>query len=430
MKRTIFLLLIALQSQAQQVFTSVDQFTEYALKQNVSLQQAVLNEKIEQQNRNSAISPLLPSISASAALNDNLILNTSLIPAEIFGGTKGTFKEVQFGTKYNINPNGSFSLNLINGANYGNLMVARKNMQVAAQKTAVLRDQLKAQIAQAYYLCLLYQKNVQFASENQSNADSLFHIVSIRYNNQFVDELEWNRARNAAFNASSSRRQSELAYQKALNQLKLLAAIPANQTVEIKDAIAYSASTPVFGNIGQRPIMRQAQLQEEAGKLTLTRERLRFLPELSVYGNYGWNAQGNSLNFKSEQWYKNSLVGIRLDVPIFSGAIRYFNVEKARLNEQIARLQQEQVAFEAAKNDRDLLLEFNKSRDDVSTLQQQLTMASRNYQLALLKYKNEALNYDNLVSVNNELLNTQQQLLQAEANYVTVQYQIKLNSGY
>ena len=68
------------------MFVSLEQFTEYALKNNPSIQQAILNEHVEKQNRNSAISPLLPIAKGSATLSDNLILNTQLLPSEIFGG--------------------------------------------------------------------------------------------------------------------------------------------------------------------------------------------------------------------------------------------------------------------------------------------------------------------------------------------------------
>ncbi|MFN8308966.1 MAG: TolC family protein, partial [Chitinophagales bacterium] len=272
----LFLLLFSIQLKAQQTFVSLEQFSQFALQQNLQLQQADLSTKIERQNVNAAISPLLPNINVSATLNDNLILNTSLIPAEIFGGKAGTFKEIKFGTKYNFNPNGTFSLNLINAANYQNLLVAKKNAALAGANSNVVRDQLKTQIAQAYYSYLLYKKNAEFSSRNLKNADSLLQIVTVRFNNQFVDELDLNRSRAAQILASNQFRQATLLVEKSLNTLKLLAAIPVSQPLEIRDEIAYSSNAPAFGNIQNRPSFIKAQLQNEVSELAVTREKLRF----------------------------------------------------------------------------------------------------------------------------------------------------------
>ncbi|MFN8311090.1 MAG: TolC family protein, partial [Chitinophagales bacterium] len=258
----------------------------------------------------------------------------------------------------------------------------------------------------------------------------LLQIVTVRFNNQFVDELDLNRSKAAQILASNQFRQATLLVEKSLNTLKLLAAIPVSQPLEIRDEIAYSSNAPAFGNIQNRPSFIKAQLQNEVSELAVTREKLRFVPELSVYGNYGYNAQRNDLHFKSDQFYRNSTIGVRLDVPIFNGAIRYFNTQKAKLNRQMASLQMQQTQNELAKNDKDLLLDFAKAKEDVTGFRRQLEIAERNYALALVKYRNQAINYDNLVNVNNELLNAQQQLLQGEANYVTVQFQINLTASY
>ena len=202
--------------------------------------------------------------------------------------------------------------------------------------------------------------------------------------------------------------------------------------MEIRDEILVrdADGSALIGNALNRPVVQQSLLKYQLSKMTTDRERLRFVPELTAFGNYGIQGQNNDFKFTADaqKWYKNSAIGLRLDVLIFSGAARYFSVAKAKLNQQVAALELQNTQSKLAKEDSDLLLDFTKAKDDLVTRRLQLKLAERNYSLALVKYKNQALLYDNLVNVNNELLTAQQQLLQAEANLVTVKQRIKLTN--
>lgn len=420
---------------AQQIFMSLEQYTDYAIQHNPSIQQALLNEKVEQQNHNAAISPLLPVANAKATINDNLILNTNLLPAEIFGGPAGTFKEVRFGTKYSINPSGDISLNLINAANYKNLSITRQNQSIAGANTQLTIQQVKNSLAQTYYSYLLYQNNYDFAAQNLANADSLLHITQVRYDNQFIDELDLNRSRSARLQAQNQLDQSQVLQEKALNNLKLLAGLSVTDKISIQDKLTVQdipLADVINTNPFSRPEIQVSYLKNNVSKMTVAREKLKFIPELSVYGNYGVTGQNNTFKFAdaSQKWYQNGAIGMSLNVPVFAGGIKYFNVQKARLNQQIADIELKNTQLKTAKEDQDLLLDYTKAKKDLSVRREQLKIAEKNYKLALTKYRNEAINYDNLVNIQNEQTNAQQQLLQAEADYVTVQYKIKLINSY
>ena len=166
--------------------------------------------------------------------------------------------------------------------------------------------------------------------------------------------------------------------------------------------------------------------------MSLRREKLRFSPELSLFGNYGVNGFNNNFRFSdaSQQWYQNSTIGVSLNVPVFAGAIKYFNVQKAKLNQQIAELDLKNTRIKTEKEDQDLILDYTKAQNDLKVRQKQLFLSERDYKLALVKYRNESISYDNVINVRNELLQAQQLLLQAQADYVTAQYKIKIINSY
>jgi outer membrane protein TolC len=282
---------------------------------------------------------------------------------------------------------------------------------------------------------LLSQDNLRYAEQNLYNADSVYAILNIRYKNQFADELDVNRAKSTRMQSENQRLQTEVSLKKVANELKLLAGIPIQDSLVIQDRInplTESESILLANSVLQRPAMRLSMMKTTLSKMALDKEKLRFIPDLSVFANYGVQAQNNNFNFASseQKWYKNSAIGVRLDVPIFSGAIKYFSVQKAKLNYQISQSDLKNTQNKLAKEDAELMLDFVKSKGDMQLRKQQLELSVRNYQLAMVKYRNQSLAYDQLVNINNELITAQQQMLQAQASYLTLKYKIQLNNSY
>jgi outer membrane protein len=424
---------IAGQSSSARVFVSLDQFTEFALKNNPSIRQAILNEKVEQQNTNSAIAPLLPTAIATGNINDNLILPSTVVPEALVPAFKTT--AIQFGSKYNINPAGTVNLNLINAANYEGLFISKKNQQLASANTQLTIEQIKTSLAQAYYLYLLYQRNYEFAEQDLHNADSLLAITQVRYDNQYIDELDLNRSKSSELQSQNSLDQNKILLQKALNNLKLLAGLSISEKIIIEDKLEVRdgpLAEMITANPLSRPEVQVSMLKVMVNQMAITREKLRFAPELSLFGNYGANGYNNNFRFSdaSQQWYKNSAIGVSLNVPVFAGGIKYFNVQKAKLNQQIAELDLQNTRIKTEKEDQDLVLDYARARSDLRARQKQLFLSERDYKLALVKYRNESISYDNVINVRNELLQAQEQLIQAEADYVTAQYKIKIINSY
>jgi outer membrane protein TolC len=412
---------------------SLDQFTEFAIQNNPSIQQAILNEKVEQQNVNAAISPLLPTAAAAASINDNLILPSTVVPPA-FAAVLHT-DAVQFGNKYNINPNGTISLNLINAANYEGFFISKKNQQLAGANTRLTIEQIKNSLAQAYYLYLLYQRNYEFAEQDLLNADSLLNITQVRYDNQFIDELDLNRSKSSELQSQNAVDQNKVQLQKALNNLKLLAGLSVSDKIILRDGLEISdqpLADMITTNPLNRPEMQVSMLKVMVNQMALTKQKLLFAPELSVFAAYGVNSYNNNFKFaeSSQQWYQNGALGVSLNIPVFSGGIKYFNVQKAKLNQQIATIDMQNTRLKTEKEDQDLLLDYTKAKSDLKVRQKQLFLSERDLRLALVKYKNEAISYDNVINIENELISAQQLLLQAQADYITAQYKIKIINSY
>lgn len=92
---------VVFSSFAQQRLTLKD-CLGYATANNHELKMAgynvlIANKKVSEQTGN-----YLPQVNATGTFDDNLALSTQLMPAEMTGGTPGTYIAVKFGTKYSV----------------------------------------------------------------------------------------------------------------------------------------------------------------------------------------------------------------------------------------------------------------------------------------------------------------------------------------
>ncbi|MEE2605050.1 MAG: TolC family protein, partial [Bacteroidota bacterium] len=99
----ILFLLTSIVVSAQKEYTfSLEEAINFALLNNKSSINAKKDLAIAQKEKWETISRGLPQINSYFDFNNRLKDPISLIPAEFFGGKKGEFAEVSFGTKQSV----------------------------------------------------------------------------------------------------------------------------------------------------------------------------------------------------------------------------------------------------------------------------------------------------------------------------------------
>jgi outer membrane protein TolC len=102
-------------------------------------------------------------------------------------------------------------------------------------------------------------------------------------------------------------------------------------------------------------------------------EKSKFLPRLSAFVNYGTSANSDDFSFFNgdQVWYQSSVLGVSLNIPIFSSGMRSAASQRTR------------IALDQAKTD----LEQTKQQ-----IKLDLTTAQSNYQFAIENYENSKKN--------------------------------------
>ncbi|MEM7185751.1 MAG: TolC family protein, partial [Bacteroidota bacterium] len=111
----------------------------------------------------------------------------------------------------------------------------------------------------------------------------------------------------------------------------------------------------------------------EQRSLEMKLEKSRALPKLSAFINYGAQANSDSFTFldSDQVWFQSSVVGLSLNVPIFSSGMRG------------ARTQRAKIALEQAETE---------LKETMENIRLELNTAKSDYQFAIENYENSKKN--------------------------------------
>ncbi len=156
---------------------------------------------------------------------------------------------------------------------------------------------------------------------------------------------------------------------------------------------------------------------EELQKLDLKRYKLQYVPTISAYWNFSGNAlrqSPNYLNF-NEPWFKTSVAGINMNVPIFDGLQKNFRIKQARLSLDKTNNTKENL---------ERVIDFQREaavnilKNSLATLDAQ----ERNMQLAERVFNTTKKKYEQGLGSSFEILQSDQEFQTAQSNYFQALY--------
>jgi outer membrane protein TolC len=412
-------LLKGLSTQAQTRLQSTDEAIELAKRNNLDLQIARQTTQIQSWNLTAAKGARLPQVRFTTVLDYNFLLPTQLIPAQFFGGKEGEFRTIQFGVPFNLTAGIESTMPLWNVGLKQDVNIAQANQKVVDLQALVLQDDLSTQVARLYLATVFTQEYLRITQQNLANADSIARIAWVRKDKGLIDQLEYNRVRSTRLAVEDALRQNEMAYQKNLNQLRLVVGDSTARTsppaplqkMERGEITPFpkwvGPSHERTGDGVPRLQLRMAQL--ELAQQQLTKEQKLKLPTLSVYARLSEQAQRNKFNFLNfnEPWFGIGVAGLRLEVPIYTARIRESGIARARINAEIAQRQLENEQRKFDTETQDLRIGYHQAARSLQVNQEAYQLSEENLQLALIKYKGGVMSYDQYLNVFNEALNAQ-----------------------
>lgn len=360
----------------------------------------------------------LPQIDGNISYNNNLKQPVSLIPAEFGGGEPGTFVPITFGTKQNANAVATLNQLIFDGSYLVGLKAAKAFLRYSENANEKTRLEVRKGVINAYGSVLLAQELIDIFEKNKANLDqNLFETRKIYENGlgeeESVEQLEITLL-DIETQLNNARRSQAIAKQ----MFNLALGIDVEAPVTFTDDLNKLADQNISLSLLDSSIKIEDNVDYKiAFNLTEQRyfenrlENSKFLPRLSAFVNYGTSANSEDFSFFNgdQIWYQSSVLGVSLNIPIFSSGMRSSAVQRTK------------IALDQANTN----LEQTKQQ-----IKLQLTSAQSNYQFAIDNYENSKKNLALSERIENknqikftEGLSTSFDLRQAQTQLYTAQQQ-------
>lgn len=322
----------------------------------------------------------LPQIDGNISYNNNLKQPVTLIPAEFSGGAPGTFVPLSFGTKQNASAVATLNQLIFDGSYLVGLQAAKTFLKYSENTTEKTRLKVRKGVINAYGSVLLAQELVDIFKKNKSNLEKNLHETKKIYENGLTEEESVEQLEITLLDIDTQLKNASRSQAIAKQMFNLALGLNVETPVTLNDSLNELATKNISFGILSSPLNMEENVDYKiANNLTEQRyfemqlEKSKALPRISAFVNYGATANNEDFNFFNgdQKWYQSSVLGISMNIPIFSSRMRS------------AATQRTKIALEQAKTD------LEKTKQQIKL---DLTTAQSNYQFAIENYENSRKN--------------------------------------
>lgn len=407
-------------------FANPDSLIAFAEKNSIAIKtgdaQALL---AKYQTLYAKINKFNPRASVNYAATDNTQLPVNFFPAEIFGGTPGTFKEVQSGQQYVQSVYITPQIDVINPATWEKLKSARLNEQLASVNNKLTKKTLSESIAAAYFNIVSFQQQISITSKTLVHADSILQIFQNKFDQGIIRSQDVNNAKVNKLMIKDRLQQIQNAMEQQYNLLKLLCDADAATVIEIehKDNTTTTLQQPVIAI--NTLAATQSQLQLQYAKSEYKANKAAYYPTLSLIGNWAWQENSTRHFFDNNaRWIPTNYIGLRLSYT-FPDAGRLSQTAAVKTNWQIAEMNVKHKTTQQETENVQLYLEFKKAKEIMMVAEEIKFLKEDTYRKNLNLFVQNIYPADNLFLAFNDALTA---TLNYQSAVINLHYQLsKIN---
>jgi outer membrane protein TolC len=438
---TFFAFTISLKAQEKTMELSLKQAINFALENSYNTKAArndirSANEKVWE---TTAIG--LPKVNGRVDYQNFLKQPVSLLPAAAFDNRESVVQTVEdffditresspnapdgfipvvFGTKQNINASVTLTQLLFDGSYLVGLQASKTFLKISKQAEEKTELLTREAVINAYGNVLVTESSIAILESNITILQKNYNDAKKIYENglneeEDVEQLEITLG-NLKNQLSSVVRMKEIAYQ----MLNLSLGNPINTRLILTDTLnslvisnmALSLVSEDF-NVNNHIDFKISENDRETKRLMMKLEQSKALPSLNAFVNYGSQGFSDSFTFfnSGQQWFDSSLLGVSLNVPIFSSFSRKSKTAQAKI-----ALENADLRLEETKERLNLLAE--KAKSDYQLSIENYNTAQKNLGLSERIEKKQRIKFFEGISSSFDLLLAQNQLYTQQQNYI------------
>ncbi len=424
MRKTLIslLLLLPVLVSAQDTIPSfsLNQAILYALEHNYNAINADRDLDDAQKQKWETIASGLPQINGAVNYQNQLKQPVSQIPAEFFGGEPGTYQEVVFGQSQSMSASATLTQQIFDGSYLVGVQATKTFLEYSQNSKEKTELDVRRSVVEAYGNVLLAQESVKISERNVNTLQQNLYETKRIYENglgdeESVDQLQITLSSMENY-LKNARRMEKITLQMLNFVLGLPIEAPTELTENLDDLTQSQIDFQLLDsefNIENNVDYKMALNLNQQRELELKLAKSYALPTLNAFVNYGGNSFSNEFNFfrSGQQWFGSSILGVDLNIPIFSSLRRSATTQRAKIALEKAKTQFTQAQAQ-------INLQLERAKSDYILAIQQYGTSKDNLELAERIEKKNEIKYTEGLATSFELRQAQTQLYTNQQEYL------------
>ncbi len=396
---------------------TLEQAINYAMEHNYDIQSAEKDIEAAKKKVTESTSIGLPQINGMITYDDNMMLPVMIIPD--FQDPSKTM-ELKFGTKYDAAAAASISQLLFSGEYIVGLQAAKKYLEQTHATFFKSKIEVRQLVSNSYYSVLSAIEGLRIVDSTLTITSKLAEETRIVYEAGLAEDIDVDQLDLlvADLEASNIYLKNQLILANAF--LKFYIGVNDNDSIILTDHMEDLIAERHNSNIVTDPFNVQQNTdyvslikQKELGWLNVKLAKSAYMPSLSANLNYQTQAQREEWDFfqSGKPWFQSSIFTVSMSIPIFSSGQRWAKVKQAQIDYEKINIAQKKLTTQ-------LKLQYKSARSEYVNAYMVYENKAKNRKTAEKIYLKTAQKYTEGMSTSLDLLNTHNQFLDAENQYI------------
>ena len=426
----ILFLPVMVWSQEKKEFHTLDEVLAFAKEKKVSFRNDIIQQNLAELTRKTAVGNAFnPRIPVSAQVIDNMNLQTNYIPAEVFGGLPGSFREITMGLQYvstfSIQP----QFDIINLGNISRIKLAKTNQELVANQQKINEWTIYDQLNGIYFNILSFQGQQQMVEQNIVIAKQILTIVNNRFEEGIVRKQDVNEAEVNLIRLQDQLSQLQFNIQIQQQNLALFFENEASPILNqnIRDFDHKQILTEANNNLW----VNHYQLREKVAEQEWKAAQKQQLHVSGFVSPVNWqNLSNESFFHPNSNWIRYNYVGLRLSWDLPTTVSKYSAVKEKKMQWQMAENDRTHFLRENETRNSNLLVEYEKTSSQLENFKKIQTLKEDTYQKYFDQYQENILPLDKLLTAQTDMLLSQLNVITALAGIGFSENKIIINNKF
>lgn len=288
---------------------------------------------------------------------------------------------------------------------------------------------IKQNVADGYFSILILEKNKSVLEQTIDNLTQSFDQTTKYYTAGFVEDTDVDQLRLVVTSTENSlntvNRQLELLYRLFKYQL----GITSDDKVKLTDSLdALIASNVVIDStykfiLEDNIDYQMLSTQEKLMKLSLNREKTKYLPTVAGFYQYEDKDKKPMMDFSIKH-----IVGVSVEVPIFESGSRMAKVSQARIEYEKAQNMKFQETERILMGADQALYDYRSALERYNNEKVNYELSEKIYRKTNLKYTLGVISSLDLTTINNQYLQAQMSYTMAVQELLSAK--VKLDKAF